>query len=62
MAGIALTPEVELFGSPKEDTIPTMSACIHARVTCIRVSLLCRVSNQNIKTGKHRCDEASVCC
>jgi len=62
VAGIALIPKVKLFSSPKEDTIPTMSACIHARVTCIRVLLLCRVSNQNIKTGKHRCGQASECC
>jgi len=45
-----------------EDTTPTMSACIHARVTCIRVLLLCTVSNQNIRTGKHGCGQASGCC
>jgi hypothetical protein len=61
VAGIALTAKVKLFGSPKEDTIPMMSACIHASVTCIRVLLLCRVSNQNIKTGKQGCGQALEC-
>ena len=59
VAEFALTLEVKLFGSLKEDTIPTMNACIHARVTCIRVLLPCRVCNHNIKTGKHGYGQAS---
>jgi hypothetical protein len=41
--------------------IPAMSVCIHARVICITALLLCRVSNQDIKTGKHGCGQASGC-